>query len=145
MTDHETIERQTVTDDGVQRSETIEKVYVPGAPHGDEEAGGAVAGGVAGAVVGAVVGGPVGAVVGGAIGAASGATAGAVDEKAKDDTVVVARRATLAPTQPDRTYQPLPATPHGVAGNDVSSTAALATSERARAASARSPFQELPP
>jgi hypothetical protein len=33
----------------------------------------------------------VGAVVGGAIGAAAGTTAGAVDEKAKDDTVVVTR------------------------------------------------------
>jgi len=71
--------------------ETVEKDYVTGAPHGDEEAGGAVGGAVAGAVVGAVVGGPVGAVVGGAIGAAAGTTAGAVDEKAKDDTVVVTR------------------------------------------------------
>jgi hypothetical protein len=33
----------------------------------------------------------VGAVVGGAIGAAAGTTAGAVDEKAKDDTVVATR------------------------------------------------------
>lgn len=88
MTDHETIERQTVTDGGVKRSETIEKVYVPGAPRdGDEEAGGAVVGGVAGAAAGAVVGGPVGAVVGGAIGAASGATAGLVDENVKDENV----------------------------------------------------------
>lgn len=89
---HETIERTTVTDDGVERTETIDKVYAPGTPrHGDEKAGGAVAGGVAGAAVGAVVGGPVGAVVGGAIGAASGATAGLADEEAKDDEVVVTR------------------------------------------------------
>jgi phage tail tape-measure protein len=92
MTEHETIERKTVTDDGVKRTETIEKDYTPGAKdHGDEEAGGAVAGGVAGAAVGAVVGGPVGAVVGGAIGAASGATAGLADEETKDDEVVVTR------------------------------------------------------
>lgn len=91
MTEHRTIERETITEDGLERRGTIEKDYVTGAPHGDEEAGGAVTGGVAGAVVGAVVGGPVGAVVGGAIGAASGATAGAVDQKAKDDTVVVTR------------------------------------------------------
>lgn len=97
MTEHESIERKTVTDDGVERHETIEKDYAPGAPrHGDEEAGGAVKGGVAGGVAGAVVGGPVGAVVGGAIGAASGATAGAADEAskdhaAKDEEVVVTR------------------------------------------------------
>ena len=89
---HGTIERETVTDDGVKRTETIEKEYAPEAPrHGDEEAGGAVAGGVAGAAVGAVVGGPVGAVVGGAIGAASGATAGLADEETKDHEVVVTR------------------------------------------------------
>ncbi len=91
MTEHRIIEKETVTEDGVERRETLRKDYVQGAPHGDEEAGGAVAGGVTGAVVGAVVGGPVGAVVGGAIGAASGATAGAIDQKAKDDTVVVTR------------------------------------------------------
>jgi uncharacterized membrane protein len=89
MTEHESVERKVVTSDGVEHSETIEKDHVPAAPHGDEEAGGAVAGGAAGAAVGAVVGGPVGAVVGGAIGAASGATAGAVDEANKDDDVVV--------------------------------------------------------
>jgi hypothetical protein len=89
MTEHESVERKVVTSDGVEHSETIEKVHTPAAPrHGDEESGGAVAGGVAGAAVGAVVGGPVGAVVGGAIGAASGATAGAVDEANKDDVVV---------------------------------------------------------
>lgn len=96
MTDHRTIERTTITDDGVERDETIDHV-APNAPrHGDEEAGGAVAGGVGGAAVGAVVGGPVGAVVGGAIGAAAGATAGAVDERAKDsdDEVVVERETT---------------------------------------------------
>jgi uncharacterized protein YcfJ len=83
-------ETETVTDDGVERPETLREDYVPGAPrHGDEEAGGAVAGGVGGAVVGAVVGGPVGAVVGGAIGAASGATAGAIDQKSKEEEVVV--------------------------------------------------------
>ena len=84
-------ETETITDDGVERRETLRKDYVQDAQHGDEEAGGAVAGGVAGAVVGAVVGGPVGAVVGGAIGAASGATVGAIDQKDKDDTVVVTR------------------------------------------------------
>jgi outer membrane lipoprotein SlyB len=78
MTEHRTIERETIKEEGTR-----------GIPHGDEEVGGAVTGGVVGAVVGAVVGGPVGAVVGGAIGAASGAAAGAVDQKDKDDTVVV--------------------------------------------------------
>jgi uncharacterized membrane protein len=94
-----TIERKTVTDDGTQRRETTETRDAPtttqtiekGAPHGDEEAGGAVAGVVGGAAVGAVVGGPVGAVIGGAIGAASGATAGALDDKRKDEELVVTR------------------------------------------------------
>jgi phage tail tape-measure protein len=94
-----TIQRTTVTDDGTQRTETTETKDMPtttqtiekGVPHGDEEAGGAVAGGVGGAAVGAVVGGPVGAVIGGAIGAASGATAGALDDKRKDEEVVVTR------------------------------------------------------
>jgi uncharacterized membrane protein len=90
MTERRIVESD-ITDDGVERRETLRKDYVSGAPHGDEEAGGAVAGGVVGAVVGAVVVGPVGAVVGGAIGAASGATAGAIDQKDKDDTVVVTR------------------------------------------------------
>jgi hypothetical protein len=89
MQQHESIERRTITDDGVERHETIETDHVAGAtPHGDEKAGGAILGGAAGAAVGAVVGGPVGAVVGGAIGAASGATAGAVDEDSKDQVVV---------------------------------------------------------
>jgi uncharacterized protein YcfJ len=80
---------ETITKEGVGPEETIETTSVQGgAPHGDEEAGGAVAGGVAGAAVGAVVGGPVGAVVGGAIGAASGATAGAIDTRDKDEVVV---------------------------------------------------------
>jgi uncharacterized protein YcfJ len=91
MTEHRIVERETIIEDGAEHRETLRKDFVSGAPHGDEEAGGAVAGGVAGAVVGAVVGGPVGAVVGGAIGAATGATAGAVDQKDKDDTVVVTR------------------------------------------------------
>jgi len=91
MAEHRIVARETITEDSVEHRETLRKDYAPGAPHGDEEAGGAVAGGVAGAVVGAVVGGPVGAVVGGAIGAASGATAGAIDQKDKDDTVVVTR------------------------------------------------------
>ena len=94
MHENQTVERDTVVDDGVERREVIKKEFAPGAlHHGDEEAGGAVAGGVAGAAVGAVVGGPVGAVVGGAIGAAGGATAGLVDEenKDKDDEVVVER------------------------------------------------------
>ncbi len=90
MDDHRIVERGTIPDPGGERHETIEKDIVPDVPrHGDEKAGGAVVGGVAGAVVGAVVGGPVGAVVGGAIGAASGATAGLVDERRKDDEVVV--------------------------------------------------------
>ena len=58
---------ETVTETSAAPRETVEKDYVTGAPHGDEEAGGAVGGAVAGAVV------------------------GAVDEKAKDDTVVVTR------------------------------------------------------
>ena len=99
MTDDRTIERKTVTDDGVERRETIETSDAPsarqttekGVPHGDEEAGGAVAGAVGGAAVGAVVGGPVGAVIGGAVGAASGATAGALDDKRKDEEVVVTK------------------------------------------------------
>ena len=91
MTEHRIIERETVTEQAVEPRETIEKDFATGVPHGDEEAGGAVGGAVAGAVVGAVVGGPVGAVVGGAIGAATGATAGAIDQKDKDDTVVVTR------------------------------------------------------
>ncbi len=94
MHENQTVERDTVVNDGVERREVVEKKYAPGAePHGDEQAGGAVAGGVAGAAVGAVVGGPVGAVVGGAIGAAGGATAGLVDEEHKDndDEVIVER------------------------------------------------------
>ena len=91
MTQERVVEQKTVTETSAAPRETIEKDYVTGAPHGDEEAGGAFLGGAAGAVAGAVVGGPVGAVVGGAIGAAAGTTAGAVDEKAKDDTVVVTR------------------------------------------------------
>src|SRR5664279_4931604 len=90
MTEHRIVEPESIIEDGAEHRETLRKDYVSGAPHGDEEAGGAVGGG-AGAVVGAVVGGPVGAVVGGAIGAATGATAGAVDQKNKDDTVVVTR------------------------------------------------------
>ena len=94
-----TIERTTVTDDGTERRETTETRVAPstkqtiekGVPHGDDEAGGAVAGGVGGAAVGAVVGGPVGAVIGGAIGAASGAAAGALDDKSKDEEVVVTK------------------------------------------------------
>ena len=91
MTERRVTESETVTRTGGEPRETVEKDYVTGVPHGDEEAGGAVVGAVGGAVVGAVVGGPVGAVVGGAIGAALGATAGAVDQKVKDDTVVVER------------------------------------------------------
>jgi uncharacterized protein YcfJ len=87
MADQTIIERKTVTEEHPAPAETT-KTTVVGEPHGDEEAGGALAGAVGGGAVGAVVGGPVGAVVGGAIGAAGGATAGAVDEKAKDDTVV---------------------------------------------------------
>jgi uncharacterized protein YcfJ len=91
MTEDRVVEQKTVTETSSAPRETVEKDYVTGAPHGDEEAGGAVGGAVAGAVVGAVVGGSVGAVVGGAVGAAAGTTAGAVDEKAKDDKVVVTR------------------------------------------------------
>jgi uncharacterized protein YcfJ len=89
MIEQTTTERETDTKEGLGPDETIQKTSVQGvAPHGDEEAGGALAGGVAGAAVGAVVGGPVGAVVGGAIGAASGATAGAIDTRSKDEVVV---------------------------------------------------------
>ena len=91
MIDDQIPERETIIDDGVDRRETVETEYVGTPRHGDEEAGGAVVGGVAGIVVGAVVGGPVGAVVGGAIGAAAGVTAGLIDEKRKDDEVVVTR------------------------------------------------------
>jgi uncharacterized protein YcfJ len=92
MTDRLTIERTTVTEDGHEGREIIEKEYAPGAPDdGDEQVGGAAVGGLGGAVVGGVVGGPVGAVIGGAIGAATGATAGLVDEtndNANDEIVV---------------------------------------------------------
>jgi outer membrane lipoprotein SlyB len=90
MTEKQTIiERQTTTEDVVPEHQNVERTTVVGGqPHGDEEAGGALAGGAAGAAAGAVVGGPVGAVVGGAIGATAGATAGAVDEHEKDDVVV---------------------------------------------------------
>jgi outer membrane lipoprotein SlyB len=91
MTEDRVVERETVTEQAVEPHGTVEKDLAMGVPHGDEEAGGAFLGGAAGAVAGAIVGGPVGAVVGGAIGAAAGTTAGAVDEKAKDDTVVVTR------------------------------------------------------
>ena len=91
MTEDRVIERETVTEQAAEPHGTIEKDFATGVPHGDEEAGGAVGGAVGGAIVGAVVGGPVGAVVGGAIGATAGATGGAVDQKAKDDTVVVTR------------------------------------------------------
>ena len=66
MTQERVVEQKTVTETSAAPRETIEKDYVTGAPHGDEEAGGAV-------------------------GAAAGTTAGAVDEKAKDNTVVVTR------------------------------------------------------
>jgi uncharacterized protein YcfJ len=91
MTEHTIIERETVTDTSAAPRETVEKDIVAGVPHGDEEVGGAFLGGAAGAVAGAIVGGPVGAVVGGAIGAAAGATGGAIDQKGKDDRVVVTR------------------------------------------------------
>jgi uncharacterized membrane protein len=91
MTEHTTIERETITEHPAEPGRVVEKDYATGVAHGDEEAGGAVGGAVGGAIVGAVVGGPVGAVIGGAIGAASGATVGALDQKAKDDTVVVTR------------------------------------------------------
>ena len=91
MTEDRVIERETVTEQTAEPHGTIEKDFATGVPHGDEEVGGAFLGGAAGAVAGAIVGGPVGAVVGGAVGAAAGTTAGAVDEKAKDKTVVVTR------------------------------------------------------
>jgi uncharacterized membrane protein len=100
MTDDRVIERKTVTDDGIEGRETTETTGTPasttqtlekGVHHGDEEAGGALAGVVGGAAVGAVVGGPVGAVIGGAVGAASGATAGALDDKRKDEEVIVTK------------------------------------------------------
>ncbi len=85
--ERKTVTTETTTAAPISTTETVAK----GVPHGDEEAGGAVAGAVGGAAVGAVVGGPVGAVVGGAIGAATGATAGALDDKRKDDEVVVTK------------------------------------------------------
>lgn len=89
MGDQKIIERETVTTDALEPKATVEKTYVSTtAPHGDEEAGGALTGAVGGAAVGAVVGGPVGAVIGGAIGAASGATVGAIDTRDKDEVVV---------------------------------------------------------
>jgi uncharacterized protein YcfJ len=91
MTQERIVERKTVTESSAAPRETVEKDYVAGAPHGDEEAGGAVADGVAGAVVGAVVGGPVAAPIAPPTTAPTGATAGAVDQKDKDDTVVVTR------------------------------------------------------
>jgi uncharacterized protein YcfJ len=91
MTERSVIQSETITEDGVERRETLRKDYGTGVRHRGEEAGGAVGGGVAGAIVGAVVGGPVGAVVGGAIGAATGATAGAIDQRDKDEKVVVTR------------------------------------------------------
>ena len=91
MTEQHTIVRETTTSDDAGHRETVVNDTAIGLPHGDEEAGGAVGGGVAGAVIGAVVGGPVGAVVGGAVGAVTGATAGAIDQKAKEETVVVTR------------------------------------------------------
>ena len=75
MTEHTTIERETITEHAVEPGRVVENDYAMGVPHGHEEAGGALGGAFAGAVVGAVVGGPIGAVVGRAIGAASGATA----------------------------------------------------------------------
>jgi uncharacterized protein YcfJ len=93
MTDRTTIERETITDDDIERRDTIEKEYAPGAPDdGDEQVGGALVGGLGGAVVGGAVGGPVGAVVGGTIGATAGATAGLVDEETEADKVVVVER-----------------------------------------------------
>ena len=85
--ERKTVTTETTTGAPASTTQTLEK----GMNHGDEEAGGAVEGAVGGAVVGAVVGGPVGAVVGGAIGAASGATVGALDDKRKDETVVVTK------------------------------------------------------
>ncbi len=89
ITERRTIKRETIREEGAERHEPIENHYPRGIPHGDEEVGGAIRGGV----VGAVVAGPVGAVVGGAIGAASGAVAGAIDQKDKDNTVVVTHKA----------------------------------------------------
>ena len=86
-----TEERKTVTTETNAAPSSTTQTLEKGVAHGDEEAGGALAGVIGGAAVGAVVGGPVGAVVGGAIGAASGATAGALDDKRKDEEVVVTR------------------------------------------------------
>ncbi|MFI5259922.1 MAG: glycine zipper domain-containing protein [Candidatus Limnocylindrales bacterium] len=91
MKDYRIGELANSWDDGSERRETLRADYEPIIPHGDEEAGGAVAGGVIGAVAGAFVGGPVGAVVGGAIGAFSGAAVGAgveADEEQREDDEV---------------------------------------------------------
>lgn len=90
MIDKKITEEKITTTDTGDPQKTTDTTYLSGtAPHGDEEAGGAIAGAVGGATVGAVVGGPVGAVVGGAIGAATGATVGAIDTRKKDEEVVV--------------------------------------------------------
>jgi cobalamin biosynthesis protein CbiG len=91
ITDHRTFEHKTVTTDTNAAPSSTTQTLEKGVHHGDEEAGGTVAGGIGGALVGAVVGGPVGAVIGGAVGAASGATAGALDDKRKDEAVVVTK------------------------------------------------------
>jgi outer membrane lipoprotein SlyB len=100
LTEHETIERETISGNGVTTRQTTQTSGAPatttqtlekGVQHGDEESGGALGGAAGGAVVGAVVGGPVGAVIGGAIGAATGATAGALDDKRKDEEVVITK------------------------------------------------------
>lgn len=89
MIDQKITEEKVTTTDTGDPGKTTSTTYVSGnAPHGDEEAGGAVTGAIGGAAVGAVVGGPVGAVVGGAIGAATGATVGAVDTRDKDEVAV---------------------------------------------------------
>ena len=91
MTVRQSIGRETLPSDAVERRETLRSEY---ARH-DEETDGAVGGAVVGAVVGALVAGPVGALVGGALGAAAGGTTGAVDQKRKDgeDVVTVDDRA----------------------------------------------------
>ena len=89
MIDKKISEEKITTTDTGDPKKTVDTTYLSGtAPHGDEEAGGAIAGAVGGATVGAVVGGPVGAVVGGAIGAATGATVGAVDTRNKDEVAI---------------------------------------------------------
>ena len=83
--------RETITEDTIERRETLHDDFEPAVSHHEAETGGAVGVGVVGAVISAVVAGPVGAVVGAALGAATGATAAAIDGKVNEERTVVTR------------------------------------------------------